>query len=143
MKRRPKVMSVMTPFPYAIERDSGVNEARELMWEHDIRHLPVCEDGDLSGVVSERDIGLVLASRPADDPVNITVREVYTPDAYTVEIGAPLDEVLEHMAKEHIGSALVTKEDKLVGIFTATDACAAFAAHLRELFPNPPDDEVA
>jgi CBS domain-containing protein len=31
------------------------------------------------------------------------------------------------MAEHHIGSAIVTKNDKLVGIFTVTDACRALA----------------
>jgi CBS domain-containing protein len=31
------------------------------------------------------------------------------------------------MAEHHIGSAVVTKNDKLVGIFTVTDACRALA----------------
>jgi len=31
------------------------------------------------------------------------------------------------MAENHIGSAIVTKNDKLVGIFTVTDACRALA----------------
>jgi CBS domain-containing protein len=31
------------------------------------------------------------------------------------------------MAEHHIGSAIVIKNDKLVGIFTVTDACRALA----------------
>jgi len=35
--------------------------------------------------------------------------------------------VARTMADNHIGSAIVTKDDKLVGIFTVTDACRALA----------------
>ncbi len=35
------------------------------------------------------------------------------------------------MADDHIGSTPVVKDRKLVGIFTATDACRSFAEHLR------------
>jgi CBS domain-containing protein len=35
--------------------------------------------------------------------------------------------VARTMAEHHIGSAIVTKNDKLVGIFTVTDACRALA----------------
>jgi CBS domain-containing protein len=31
------------------------------------------------------------------------------------------------MAKRHIGSAIITKKEKLAGIFTSTDACRALA----------------
>jgi CBS domain-containing protein len=133
----------MTPFPYSIEVDAAVNAARDLFWEHEIRHLPVTQDGELAGVVSERDIGLVLASRPGDDPAHITVREAYSANPYAVDLHTPLADVLSRMAEDHLGSALVTRESKLVGIFTATDACAAFARHLRETFPEPPDNQAA
>jgi hypothetical protein len=46
---------------------------------------------------------------------------------------APLDIVLEQMASRHAGSVLVTRGGQLAGIFTATDACRAFCAHLRRL----------
>lgn len=139
----PQLRSVMTPFPHSIEIDAGVNAARDLFWEHQIRHLPVTHDAELVGVVSERDIGLVLASRPGDDPAHITVRETYTASPYTADLRTPLADVLSRMAEDQLGSALVTREGKLVGIFTATDACVAFASHLREVFPEPPDDEAA
>ena len=38
----------------------------------------------------------------------------------------------------HIGSALVTKHGKLVGIFTVTDVCRVFAEFLKSL--RLPDD---
>lgn len=133
----------MTPFPYSIEEDAPVDAARDLMWEHEIHHLPVKRNSELIGVVSERDIGLALASRPHDDPASVTVREVYTADAYTADLDTRLDLVLATMAEQQIGSTLVTRRGKLVGIFTANDACAAFADHLREHFPAPPEDTVA
>jgi CBS domain-containing protein len=45
------------------------------------------------------------------------------------------------MAEHHIGSAIITKNDKLVGIFTVTDACRALA----EILEGHPagTDEVA
>jgi CBS domain-containing protein len=47
------------------------------------------------------------------------------------------------MADRHVGSALVTRGDKLVGIFTTTDACRALARVLHELHPDKGPDEVA
>ncbi len=53
------------------------------------------------------------------------------PESYVVDAQTPLDEVLDHMASHRIGSALVTSNGELAGIFTATDACRAFAEFLR------------
>ena len=47
------------------------------------------------------------------------------------------------MAERHIGSALVTRGGKLVGIFTTTDACRALARVLHEQHPDPGPDQLA
>ena len=41
------------------------------------------------------------------------------------------------MADRHIGSAVVTKDGKRVGVLTTTDACRALARVLRQRFPTP------
>ena len=51
-------------------------------------------------------------------------------DCYVVDLEQPLREVLRHMAERHIGAAVITAHGRLAGIFTATDACRAFAEHL-------------
>ena len=57
--------------------------------------------------------------------------DVQRADIYAVERDEPLDRVLAEMAERHIGSAVVTDGGKLVGVFTATDACRYFAEYLR------------
>jgi CBS domain-containing protein len=47
------------------------------------------------------------------------------------------------MAKHHLGSTLVTRKGKLVGVFTARDACQAFCDHLRGEFSPPGGNLVA
>jgi acetoin utilization protein AcuB len=114
-----------------------------MMHEHDIRHLPVTEDGQLVGVITERDIALVSNATPdLDERDGLTVRDVSMRDAYVVDLAAPLDDVLAEMASRHIGSALVVKRGKLAGIFTSTDACHHFARFLEMVFDHG-GDEVA
>jgi CBS domain-containing protein len=45
------------------------------------------------------------------------------------------------MAERRIGSAIVVKGDKLVGIFTVTDACRALADVLK--IPDSESDDAA
>jgi CBS domain-containing protein len=71
------------------------------------------------------------------------VRDICVRETYIVELAEPLDRVLLHMARHHIGSALVVKDRRLAGIFTITDACRAFGELLRTLFPSGGDDQVA
>ena len=65
------------------------------------------------------------------------------PDVWSVDADVPVLEAIQLMADRHVGSALVTRGDKLVGIFTTTDACRALARVLHELHPDKGPDEVA
>lgn len=138
----PTIKVAMTPFPYFIEIDQSVADARAMMREHEIHHLPVTEDGALVGVVSERDVRLLEVSRRGD-ATGGTVRDACVRDVYVVDVDTPLDEVLLHLAESHVGSALVAKHGKLVGILTSGDVCRTLADLLRQRFPAPEDDSVA
>jgi acetoin utilization protein AcuB len=135
MKRIPAIKAFMTPFPYSIADHAPLAEAREFMQAKHIRHLPVTRDGNLVGMITDRDIKLVLGPDFAYPEVDeLSVADVMLADAYSVDLDERADTVLAHMAQHHLGSALVTRKGKLVGIFTATDACRAFCEHLREPF---------
>jgi acetoin utilization protein AcuB len=144
MKRLPSIKTVMTPFPYSVDANASVDEAVQFMRHHKIRHLPVTEDGELVGIVSDRDIKLMLGPDFAyPEGRHLKVRSAMVADSYIVDLSAPLDEVLGHMAEHRLGSALVTRKGKLVGVFTSTDACRTFAEHLRSQFRVPGGDEPA
>jgi len=144
MDRMPTTNSVMTPFPYFVQVDDSLLYARDIMVRHRVRHLPVKDGSALAGVLSDRDLKRALdpdlGLPPKDE---LFVRDVFQPEAYVVESSEPLDNVLDQMATDHIGSALVTKNGHLVGIFTTTDACRVFCRHLRSMFPNRSGDAVA
>lgn len=138
MKHMPQVIAMMTPFPHSIDVDATLAEARLMMDGHGFRHLPVTSQGRLCGVLSDRDLRVAAGPGPERD-VNapLRVRDVYHDEAYTVEADTPLDQVATEMAERHIGSAMVMRGGKLVGVFTSTDACRALARVLRERFPPP------
>jgi acetoin utilization protein AcuB len=141
VKRAPALKNVMTPFPYSVDADAPVDEALRFMREHRIRHLPVIDGGKLAGLVSDRDIKLMLGPDFAYPSAReLKVRDVFVPDSYIVELATPLVDVLAHMAEHRLGSAVVTRNGKLAGVFTTTDACRAFAAHLRDGAASSPDE---
>jgi CBS domain-containing protein len=144
MKRIPTIKSVMTAFPYSIAIAAPVSEALAFMRRAKIRHLPVVANGELKGIVSDRDIKLMLGpdfAYPRAD--ELTVKEAMAPDAYIVDLSTPLNVVLDHMASHRIGSALVTRKGKLAGVFTANDACRAFADLLVREFGAAPSNDAA
>ena len=124
----PPIKGWMTPFPYSIDAEQPLVRAREMMREHDIRHLPVKRDESLVGVISAHRIEAVRPAAGGERPP--TVGEVAV-DAFVVDLSTPADRVLLEMAKRHADSALVTRQGNLVGIFTVTDACRVFGQYLR------------
>ena len=144
MDHIPPIKSVMTPFPYFVQVDDSLLRARALMVSHEVRHLPVKKGDVLVGMLTDRDIKRALDPDLGLPPKEeLFVADVFVPGAYVVDAGEPLDNVLEHMAAHHIGSALVTKHGHLAGIFTSTDACRSFCLHLRALFRPPSGDDAA
>ena len=141
MKRMPLLKSVMTPFPYSVDVDAPVDRARQLMYEHGVRHLAVTEGAELVGVVSERDL-LRLGVTDADTQ-GVKVRDIAKGDLYVVDLNERIDTVLLTMAERHIGSVMVTRKGKLAGVFTMADACRTFGDYLRKQFPLDEGGDVA
>jgi len=145
MKKPPTLATAMTPFPYSVDHNASLEFARQLMEQHKVRHLPVTEEHGLVGLVTERDMRSVERLHSGlGAKRDLTVNDVYIADPYIVDLHEPLDKVLLTMAERHIGSAIVTKSGKLVGMFTVVDACRSDGAFLRQHFPRTEgDDDVA
>jgi len=142
--RSPQILAYMTPFPFSIDIEAPLAEAHAFLRDRNIRHLPVTRDGVLAGVLTDRDIKLALGPDLGSPPEReLRVSDVFQPESYVVDAGERLEDVAATMAERHVGSALVTRAGKLVGIFTTTDACRALARVLRDRHPDSPPDQVA
>lgn len=143
MARRkiPLLKSVMTPFPYSVEVSALMVEALGLMEEHQIHHLPVVRSGALVGVISEADI---VKRQAACDPAEfdqLTVGEAVGPHLVTYDLNEPLDNVVTMMARDRVDAVVVTRQGRLAGIFSTSDACRVLAGLLRDQFrPGGGDD---
>ena len=84
-----KVKDVMTSQPTTCSQDTSLAAAAKLMWDNDCGILPVVEDAKLTGVVTDRDMYIALATRnqPAS---HLTVGQVATKTVLTCE---PEDDV--------------------------------------------------
>ena len=141
MKTMPRIGVVMTPFPYSLAPGDSLETARRLMEEHHIRHLPVMVEGRPAGVITDHDMRRASAVR--GEEAELRVGDLALSETCEVDITAPLDLVLSEMAARLLDSAVVLKGGKLVGIFTATDACRAFADFLRREAPSPDGESAA
>ncbi|HSG61304.1 MAG TPA: CBS domain-containing protein [Pseudomonadales bacterium] len=141
----PTVVSVMTPFPYFISPSASLREAKHMMDQHQIHHLPVLDDTDIIGMISWRDLlRAVSLGERLSDQTDILVSDLVNHRPYMVDVSDPLVPVLQAMVEKRLGSVIVLKDGELVGIFTSRDAMRYFAEFLEEAYPaNPGDDDVA
>ena len=136
-KRMPIVGAVMTSFPYFVDAEDTATTLERMMEEHNIRHLPVQENGKVVGIVSERDLHHhVKRTAPKSVKDQILARQIMIPDPYIVPFRTPLHEVVFEMAKRRIGSVLVQRQGKLAGILSAIDVCRIFGEYLESMFPG-------
>jgi acetoin utilization protein AcuB len=127
--------------PVTIGPEASFYEARALIHDKGIRHLPVVEkDNHLVGIVTDRDIREAAPS----DATLLSVQELHyllgklkvssfmTPKEKLITITPDtlIEEAVQLMHDHKIGCLPVVEMDKLYGIFTETDALA----HLVDIF---------
>lgn len=115
----------MTVGAYVTTCDQSLEAARTTMRDAEIRHLPVLQGGAVVGILSSRDLGFI--DRLPGLSANLIVENAMTPDPYVVESSAEISEVAREMARRKIGSAVVVRDGKVIGIFTAIDALELLA----------------
>lgn len=121
----------MTPDPVTIRSDQTIGEGLVLMFEHDIRHLPVVSHGKVVGMISDRDIRQLLgkasiAAKHREEErrqLRLPVTEIMATHLYTVEKTTPLAEGVRLMVEHKIGAVpVVDSKQHVVGIFSELDA---------------------
>ncbi len=123
------VREIMKTEVTTLGRNDTLQLAQDIMTLGRVRHFPVLEDGELVGVMSQRDLykaslGSVMkygekAQREFLD--TIAVKEVMKYPPVTIAPQASVQEAARLMLKEKIGCLPVLDNGELVGIVTETD----------------------
>lgn len=129
-RSRHPISHYMSASVHSIGRDQPLEVAHEQMQKHGIRHLPVLEGGKIVGLVSQRDLYLTEALEPIDLS-KVRVEEAMTQEPFLVTRNASLESVAATMAERKLGCAIVTEDDKVVGLFTTVDALRALSTILQ------------
>jgi acetoin utilization protein AcuB len=117
-----RIKNYMTEQPHSIRPSETLKTARKLMDKYSIRHLPVVENKQVVGLLTDRDFAL-LYLYPELDIGKSTVEDLMIQGVETCGPDALLHEVTEEMVKARHGSIVVVdSESKLLGIFTSVDA---------------------
>lgn len=129
----------MTKKVVTINKDADILEAKELMDQYQIRHVPVVEpDGLLIGMITDRDIRSALPSSfykkdkaaPPDKKTaapSIKVKEIMAQNLVTLSPMDTIQDALLLIQKTLVGALpVVDKKDKLLGIISVRDLLRAF-----------------
>lgn len=104
---------VMTPHPVCVEIGEDFNGVYEKMTSHSIRHLPILEDGKLTGIVSIRDLARYYQNR-LEAECSEARRQVEELERLT---GIALDERMKSLVAEIGRYKELAVTDPLTGLY--------------------------
>jgi CBS domain-containing protein len=125
-----KVREWMTSPVISVSPATSITIAHQIMKEHGIRRLVVCEDNKLAGIIT---IGDVREASPSDATTlsiwemnylwaQLTVAKVMTHKVFTIQADAPILDAAQIMLDQKVsGIPVVDEEQNLVGMITESD----------------------
>ena len=112
--------------PRTIKYDSSLSDVLKKIIDEKKSRLLVTENNKITGLVSEKDLGLFLFMDESERKLDeIPLSEIIKP-MITVDEKIGLDKCAELMMTNSIGSLIVTANDEVVGILTKTDLVRYF-----------------
>lgn len=120
------VGDIMTPNPVTMSPRDSFRESIGLMANRPFRHFLVVEpDGQLAGVISDRDLLRVLARDPHWESTKVA--DVMTRNTVTVQPETPLSTaIVEILARRINCLPVVDTQGRVCGIVTSTDLLNTF-----------------
>ena len=109
---------------FSIAPEATVAEAVDLMAEKSIGSLLVMQDGELRGIVTERDYARkVVAGGLSSETAR--VRDIMTVDVFTTVVDQNIDECMMLMTEIRIRHLPVVEGDRVLGIISIGDLVKA------------------
>lgn len=118
-----KIKNWMKRNPVTISRTALLQDASHLMKKHDIRHLPVMENEQLVGFVTESDLRQFSFPSMVEE---IPIHQVMVLNPVTVNANASIETAARLIYDFKIGGLPVLDKKNLVGIITSSDLLSAF-----------------
>jgi CBS domain-containing protein len=126
---------MMTRNPVTLDITSTVQDAADMMFATEVRHIPVVTHGTLVGMISDRNLRSYMLPRPerifrADEErarMAVSVSAVIPSDVITVRPDTPVAELLDILLEEKIGAVPVLAPDTgdLIGMVSYIDVLRA------------------
>jgi CBS domain-containing protein len=122
---------IMTPDPRCVSPDDSLRDAAYMMRDRDVGALPVCENDQLAGMITDRDI-VVTAVADGKDPRTTKVREAMSSAVFYCFEDEDVNEAARTMQEKQVRRLVVLNRDKrLVGIVSLGDLASEFGDRQR------------
>jgi CBS domain-containing protein len=119
-----RVGDMVSPEAYAVSPDDTLREAARLMADLDAGALPVGENDQLIGTITDRDIALQVVAE-GRDPETVTVGQAMSSDVLYCFENESVEDVSEKMRHWWVRRLPVVSPDKrLIGIVSLGDLTA-------------------
>lgn len=112
------VADLMVTDPKVIDPETRIEGAWKIMHSEQIRHIPICKEDRLVGLVTQKDL---LVNSQNTSFLSLPVAEVMVFRVTTTTSDTSLSAAAREMLEKRISCLPVVQDDKLVGMLTDTD----------------------
>lgn len=112
---------------WSISPEASVYDALLILAEKNIGALLVLEEGELVGILSERDYARKVALH-GKTSMKTPVREIMTERVFAVRPRNTVEEAMALMTEKHIRHLPVVEEDEIVGVISIGDLVKSIIA---------------
>lgn len=122
-----QVKEIMTSVVQSLTPDSTIGAALEFFEAHEVRHIPVTDDGELLGLVTERVMEVYLGAGAGQDVLATRLGEIMEHNVVTVTSDSCVQVVIDNMLQYKVGALPVmdSASKKIVGIVSYLDVLKA------------------
>jgi CBS domain-containing protein len=115
-----KVREIMTSDVATAQPDSTLEEVASMMKAEDTGAIPVLDDDQLIGIITDRDI-VVRCIAEGKDATETNVEDILSEDLATIEPDADVEEAARLMSQRQIRRLPVVEDGVLVGVVSLGD----------------------
>lgn len=132
-----QVREIMSKNVEVLDRNDTLLTVEERMATKQIRHLPVVEQGDVVGLITQRDLFKAAMSsamgygEKAQKAFlqSVRVKEIMVYPVTTISPETTVAEAAEMIMQRGLGCLPVVEQEKLVGLVTKTDLLRCLSTH--------------
>jgi len=115
--------------PITVDKETSIGEVISKMLKEKISHVLISEDGNISKIISEKDICQFLLKK-LNEPINKIPIQNISKEIISIDETANIKTCSELMISKNIGS-LGIKSGKIIGIITKTDLVKIIQGELK------------